>query len=76
MGDTEIGFDFSSLKNVYKSFIDSIVIELCLPESTMPKYIFTRILEEAILESPAEAKRFPQAMWDAMGDLSVRSRSQ
>lgn len=69
---TEVGFDFANLKNVYKSFVDSIVIELCLPESAMPKFILTTILQEALEESPSEARRFPQALWDALGDLSVR----
>lgn len=29
------------------------------------------ILQEAIEESPRDARRFPQALWDAVGDLSV-----
>lgn len=64
-------FDWNALKASYKSFVDSIVIELCLPQSIIPKYILTSILQEAIEELPSESKRFPQALWDALGDFSV-----
>ena len=71
MDDAEVGFEFGNLKKMYKSFVDSIVIELCLPESAMPKFILTAILQEALEESPSEGRRFPQALWDALGDFSV-----
>jgi hypothetical protein len=29
------------------------------------------MLRDAVEEAPGEAKRFPQALWDAVGDLSV-----
>ena len=60
------------LRDSYKNYVDSIVIELCLPGSTYPKYVLMTLLEEAIEESPKEAKRFPQAMFDVLGDFSVR----
>ena len=64
-------FDWTALREAYKSYVDSIVIELCLPNSHYPKYILARILEDATQEAPREAKRFPQALFDALGDLSV-----
>jgi hypothetical protein len=64
-------FDWTALREAYKSYVDSIVIELCLPNSQYPKYILARILEDATQEAPREAKRFPQALFDALGDLSV-----
>ncbi|KAH9935650.1 uncharacterized protein B0H18DRAFT_419553 [Fomitopsis serialis] len=69
-------FDWSYLKSVHKSFIDSIIVELCLPQSPIPRQILLQILHEAIIESPREAKKFPQAVWDAMGDLSVLVKLQ
>ena len=51
--------------------MDAIVIELCLPNSTFPKYVLINLLQEAINETPKEAERFPQILFDALGDLSV-----
>lgn len=68
----EYVFDWGHLKSMHKSFLDSIVVELCLPQSPIPKQILLNILSEAIDETPRDAKRFPQALWDAMGDLAVR----
>lgn len=59
------------MREACKSFLDSIIIELCLPGPTYPKPILYQILHQSIEESPKEAKRFPQALWDAVGDLSV-----
>ena len=56
---------------MHKSFLDSIVVELCLPNSKYSKQIMLQLLDEAITESPNETKRFPQALWDAVGDFSV-----
>jgi hypothetical protein len=67
----EYMFSWEHLKNVHKSFLDSIVVELCLPQSKFPKQILIHILHEAIDETPRDAKRFPQELWDAMGDLAV-----
>jgi hypothetical protein len=64
-------FDWAALRAAYKSYVDSIVIELCLPNSQYPKYILARILEDATQEDPREKERFPQALFDALGDLSV-----
>jgi len=64
-------FDWSALREAYKSYVDSIVIEICLPNSQYPKYILTRMLEDATQEAPRETKRFPQALFDALGDLAV-----
>ncbi|KAI0051869.1 hypothetical protein FA95DRAFT_1602357 [Auriscalpium vulgare] len=74
--DNVVTFDWNSLRASYKSFVDSIVIELCLPHSQFPKYVLTSMLQEAIEEVPSEAKRFPQALWDALGDLSMAVRLQ
>jgi len=68
----EYMFDWTALRDAYKSYVDSIVIELCLPNSQYPKYILTRILEDATQEAPREKKRFPQALFDALGDLAVK----
>ena len=69
--DPEWVFDWTSLKTMHKSFLDSIVVELCLPNSQYSKQIMLQLLEEATTESHKETKRFPQALWDAVGDLSV-----
>ena len=70
-GDPEIIFDWNELRDACKSFLDSIVIELCFPRAPYPKPILFQILHDAVEESPREAKRFPQQLWDAVGDLSV-----
>ena len=70
-GEPSVGFDWVGLKDACKSFLDSIIIELCFPGPPYPKRILFHVLHDAVDESPREAKRFPQAMWDAVGDLSV-----
>ncbi|KAI0305730.1 hypothetical protein B0F90DRAFT_1700505 [Multifurca ochricompacta] len=72
----EYMFDQAALREAYKSYVDSIVIELCLPNSPYPKYILARILEDATQEAPCEKQRFPQAMFDALGDLAVALQLQ
>ncbi|KAI9450353.1 hypothetical protein F5148DRAFT_987108 [Russula earlei] len=72
----EYMFDWNALREAYKSYVDSIVIELCLPNSQYPKYILARILEDATQEAPREKKRFPQALFDALGDLAVALQLQ
>jgi hypothetical protein len=67
----EYMFDWAALREACKSYVDSIVIELCFPNSQYPKYILARILEDATQEAPREKKRFPQALFDALGDLAV-----
>ncbi|KAF9478819.1 hypothetical protein BDN70DRAFT_879530 [Pholiota conissans] len=68
--EPEYIFDWKDLRGAADSFLDSIIIELCFPQGTYPKAILYHILHDAIDESPREAKRFPQALWDAVGDLS------
>ena len=70
-GGLEVVFDWSGLKDACKSFMDSIIIELCFPGAPYPKRVLFQVLHDAVDESPREAKRFPQKMWDAVGDLSV-----
>lgn len=67
----EVVFDWNALKEAGKSFIDSIILELCFPRAPYPMTVLYQILRDAVDESPKEAKRFPQALWDAVGDLSV-----
>lgn len=69
--EPEIVFDRDALKFACKSFLDSIIIELSFPEAPYSKRILYQILHEAVDEAPREAKRFPQELWDAVGDLSV-----
>ncbi|EMD37569.1 hypothetical protein CERSUDRAFT_114203 [Gelatoporia subvermispora B] len=70
--DSEAGYAFawSEVRAVHKSFLDSIIVELCLPQSSIPPRVLMDILHLAVTEAPQETRRFPQAVWDAMGDLS------
>lgn len=70
-GERDIIFDWAALREACISFLDSIVIELCFPRAPYPKVVLYQILRDAVAESPKEAKRFPQALWDAVGDLSA-----
>jgi hypothetical protein len=70
-GESEYVFDWTDLRSAAESFIDSIIIELCFPRAPYPKAVLYQILHDVIEESPSDAKRFPQALWDAVGDLSV-----
>ena len=66
-----VEFDYSEVRKMHKSFLDSAIIELCLPGSKFsPQALYTCLnaIEE---ESPKELGRCPQAMWDAVGDLAV-----
>ena len=65
-------FNWTDIRTATLSFLDSIIIELCFPDSPYPKSVLFQILHDAVEESPREAKRFSQALWDAIGDLSVR----
>lgn len=69
--DQEYVFDWEHLKRVHKSYIDSIVVEIGLPGSPIPKGVLLHILRDAVDETPKDAKLFPQLLWDALGDLSV-----
>ncbi|KAJ7647049.1 hypothetical protein FB45DRAFT_892185 [Roridomyces roridus] len=64
-------FDWAALKEAGKSFLDSIILELSFPSAPYPMTVLYSILHDAVDESPKEAKRFPQALWDSVGDLSV-----
>ena len=71
-GGSEYVFQWSQLKALQKSFLDSIVVELCLPNSRFPDNILHLLLRDAIDEaSQKEQSVFPQALWDTIGDLSV-----
>lgn len=70
--DRQIQFDLSELRPVYKSFLDSTVVELCLPGSVFTTQALFACLKAIGEESARELKRCPQAMWDAVGDLAVR----
>ena len=70
--EPEYVFDYNNLRKNSDSFLDSIIVELCFPQGAYPKAILYRILHDAVDESPREARRFPQALWDAVGDLAVR----
>ncbi|KAF8650432.1 hypothetical protein AX16_005235 [Volvariella volvacea WC 439] len=69
-GEADFSFQIAELKEACKSFIDSIILELCFPDAPFTKPVLFQILHDAIKESPREAKRFPQALWDAIGDWS------
>jgi hypothetical protein len=69
--DNDVMFDVQKLKETGRSFVDSIIMEICFPNSTYPKYVLLQILHDAVKECPREAKRFPQELWDAMGELST-----
>ncbi|KAG6920263.1 hypothetical protein DXG01_005032 [Tephrocybe rancida] len=64
-------FDWQELREACVSFLDSIIIELCFPRAPYPKDVLYQVLRDAIEESPKEAKRFPQQLWNAVGDLSI-----
>ena len=59
------------LRNAYRSYVDSIVLELCLPGSEFPFPVLYKCLRDTEKEAPQELKRFPQATWDAVGDMDV-----
>ncbi|PPQ98770.1 hypothetical protein CVT24_003328 [Panaeolus cyanescens] len=71
-----IVFDYIHCKEATKSFLDSLILELCFPRGDYPMSILYRILNEAVTEAPREANRFPQAMYDAIGDLSISVQLQ
>lgn len=77
-GDSELQLEFDchnsdlrQLRQAHRSFIDSIVLELVLPNSPYPPYILMTLLRNAIDECRKEESRFSQALWDAIGDFSV-----
>ncbi|KAM6502070.1 hypothetical protein JOM56_002047 [Amanita muscaria] len=69
--EPDVRFDWTGLREACLSFIDSIIIELCFPRAPYPRHILFSILRDAVEEAPKDAKRFPQALWDAVGDFSA-----
>jgi hypothetical protein len=69
--DPEFVFDWESLREACKSFLDSTIIELCFPYAPYPRHILFQLLHDAVEESPRDNTRFTQELWDAVGDLSV-----
>ncbi|KAF8635250.1 hypothetical protein AX17_004022 [Amanita inopinata Kibby_2008] len=69
--ELDMQFDWGQLRAACLSFLDSIIIELCFPRPPYPKDVLLSVLHDAVTEAPKEAKRFPQALWDAVGDLST-----
>ncbi|KAG6831829.1 hypothetical protein H0H87_003748 [Tephrocybe sp. NHM501043] len=69
--EPDMVFDWQELREAGVSFLDSIIIELCFPKAPYPKAVLYQVLRDAVEESPLEAKRFPQELWDAVGDLSI-----
>jgi len=54
--------------SAHRSLIDAIIIELVLPESRYEPYILTAVLRDALDTTPGEeAKKFSQAVFDALG---------
>ncbi|KAL0068782.1 hypothetical protein AAF712_004111 [Marasmius tenuissimus] len=70
-GTKGASFDWPRAREVCRSFLDCIIIELCFPRGTYPKAVLYDILRQAVEEAPREARRFPQSLWDAVGDLAV-----
>ncbi|KIJ49573.1 hypothetical protein M422DRAFT_246653 [Sphaerobolus stellatus SS14] len=75
-GQTEMQFNYvgdnlRKLREIHKSFIDSIVLEMALPNTDYPYWILLSLLHEGTEECKREHRRFNQALWDAVGDFSV-----
>ena len=64
-------FDDTEMRKMYKSFLDSTIIELCLPGSKFSPQALYSCLHAIEEESPKELRRCPQLMWDSVGDLAV-----
>ena len=76
MDEPDIQFDWNGLREACLSFMDSIIVELSFPRPSYPRDILFSLLHDVVEEAPKEAKRFPQMIWDAIGDFSVGSISQ
>lgn len=75
--DVEMEFDHygknpRKIREAHKSFIDAILLELVLPGSEYPPYVLVALLHDAVEECRKEGKRFSQALWDSVGDFSVK----
>ncbi|KAL5485099.1 hypothetical protein ACEPAI_7741 [Sanghuangporus weigelae] len=67
-------FENSEIKRMYKSFLDSAIIELCLPGSKFSPQALYFCLHTTQEETPRLLRRCPQLMWDAVGDLAEAVR--
>ncbi|KAL5507170.1 hypothetical protein ACEPAH_6626 [Sanghuangporus vaninii] len=67
-------FENSEIKRVYKSFLDSAIIELCLPGSKFSPQALYFCLHTTQEETPKLLRRCPQLMWDTVGDLAEAVR--
>lgn len=66
-------WDSEAGQRLNKSLVDTIIIELILPQSRYPASILMLCLRDAIAGGDQKtAKRFTQDVFDAIGDLSVR----
>ncbi|KZT41514.1 hypothetical protein SISSUDRAFT_1117652 [Sistotremastrum suecicum HHB10207 ss-3] len=70
----QVLFDKAKIRSAHRSFVDAVVLEIILPDSQYPRHVLFECLHEAIEESPIDGKRFPQLLWDAIGDLAVTVR--
>lgn len=73
-GDMEFdhyGNNPRKIREAHRSFIDAIILEMVLPDSTYPPYVLISLLHVAVEECRKEEKRFSQALWDSVGDFSV-----
>lgn len=66
-----MSFDIAELRDLNKSYLDSAIVELCLPGSEYSPQALYHILNTVEQETPRELKRCPQIMWDTVGDLAV-----
>ncbi|KAG8685986.1 hypothetical protein FRC08_012795, partial [Ceratobasidium sp. 394] len=67
-----IEWDPSSGMRLNKSLVDTIVIEMILPQSRYPMSILMLCLRDAIAAGDSKTtERFTQDVFDAIGDLSV-----
>ncbi|KAF8199716.1 hypothetical protein BJ912DRAFT_950065 [Pholiota molesta] len=71
--ELEYIFDWTYLRDAAEFFLDSIFIELCFPQGQYPQAVLYRILRDAVNEfsQARRTKRFPPALWNAVGDLFI-----
>lgn len=70
--NSQVVFDKMKLRNAHRSFVDAVILEIILPDSQYPRHVLFECLHMAIEDSPSDGNRFPQLLWDAVGDLAVR----
>jgi hypothetical protein len=58
-------------KSAGTSYMDSLFLEISFPNPRYPSQVLYSLLHDAIDEAPKEARRFPQKLYDALGDHSV-----